>query len=137
MYETCSFDRCRRGVEVGKIAQPEITIIQLLSPCMWRSTVGAKFCTCEEGEGGENAIPNDSDDDDDDCDIGFVFSLSLCVTAARSSADMAAETGVAAACLGAGGGSVPFASVVSISEKCIFRHWIRRGCDMVICPAVM
>ena len=88
---------------------------------MWRSTVGAKFCTCEEEDGGENAIPYESDDDDDDdCDIGFVFSLSLLVTAARSSADMAAETGVAAACLGAerggGGGFVPFASVVSISE---------------------
>ena len=82
--------------------------------------MGAKFCTCEEEDGGENAIPYDSDDDDDDddCDIGFVFSLSLLVTAARSSADMAAETGVAAACLGGGGGgSVPFASVVSISEK--------------------
>ena len=105
--------------------------------------MGAKFCTCEEEDGGENAIPYESDDDDDDCDIGFVFSLSLLVTAARSSADMAAETGVAAACLGVGGGgggSVPLASVVSISEeefdRCILRHWNRRGCDTVMCPEV-
>ena len=36
-------------------------------------------------------------------------------TAARSRADMAAETGVAAACLG--GAGAPFESVVSMSER--------------------
>ena len=40
------------------------------------SNGGAKFCTCDEERGGENAIiPRESEDDDEDFDIGFAFSL--------------------------------------------------------------